>query len=147
MNMKKIIVAVSLEKETADPLQKIKLMDISPETEIHLVHIVPVILYARGMQFSVLTYPTKEERPQVEEAIVHKLQAVASDLFPQHKDIIYKCLFDSNEKAAFCDYVKEQKADLVVVATRGRHGLTTVFDSSFAQHQLKYSPTNVLILR
>jgi nucleotide-binding universal stress UspA family protein len=147
MKINKMIVAVSLEPETSGPLQKIKMMDISPTTEVHLVHIVPVIFYARGMQFNVLTYPLKEERPQVEEGILHKLQTVASELFPQHKNVIFKCIFDSNEKAAFCDYVKEQNADLVVVATRGKHGVTTIFDSSFAQHQLKYSPTNVLILR
>lgn len=147
MKAKKIVIAVSLEEETLKPLQQLKNMDISKDAEIHLVHIVPTILYARGMQFSVLTYPLPEERPKIEEDIISRLKEVKKDIFPEAQDVIFKCLFDANEKAAFNDYVESQKAELVVVATRGRHGLKTMFDSSFAQHQLKYSPVNVLVLR
>lgn len=147
MNAKKIIVAVSLEEETHRPLMQLKSMNIEKDAEIHLVHVIPTIIYARGMQFSVLTYPLPEERPKIEESIMAKLAEVKKEIFPDHKNVIFKCLFDANEKAAFNDYVEEQKADLVVVATRGRHGIKNFFDSSFAQHQLKYAPANVLVLR
>lgn len=146
MKASKVIVAVSLEEETQKPLKQIKNLGIDA-AEIHLVHIVPVILYARGMQLSVLTYPLEEERPAIEEGILKKLGTVAKELFPEHKNLVCKCLFDVNVKSAFCDYVEKEKADLVVVATRGKHGLKNLFDSSFAQHQLRYAPTNVLILR
>lgn len=147
MKARKIVIAVSLEEETLKPLHQLKNMNISNDAEIHLVHIVPTVLYARGMQFSVLTYPLPEERPKIEESIIAKLKDVKKDVLPDAQNVTYTCLFDSNEKAAFNDYVESQQADLVVVATRGRHGLKTFFDSSFAQHQLKYSPVNVLILR
>lgn len=147
MKARKIMIAVGLEQETNAPLMKIKEMSISSDAEIHLVHIVPVILYARGMQFSVMTYPLDEDRPKIQEVITEKLKALGSDLFPGFKNIKYACLFDANEKAAFTNYVEEQKGDLVVVATRGKKGLSNFFDSSFAQHQLKYSPANVLVLR
>ncbi len=147
MKYNKIIIAVSLEEETQRPLIKLKDMDIDVHCEIHLVHIVPVILYARGMQLTVLSYPLDEDRPKIQEAILARLKTVKNDILPRHENVIYKCLFDSNGKAAFCDYVEKEKADFVVVATRGKHGLTNFFDSSFAQHQLKYSSTNVLVLR
>lgn len=147
MKAKKIVIAVSLEEETLKPLQQLKNMDLTKDVEIHLVHVVPTILYARGMQFSVLTYPLPEERPKIEEGIITRLKDVKKDILPEAENVTYKCLFDANEKAAFNDYVEAQKADLVIVATRGRHGLKTIFDSSFAQHQLKYSPVNVLVLR
>ncbi len=147
MKVNKIIVAVSLEPETEKPLMKLKDMDIDVNCEIHLVHVVPVILYARGMSLSVLTYPLEEERPSIQEAILAKLSSVKNQILPHHGKVKFKCLFDANEKAAFTDYVANEKADLVIVATRGKHGLTNIFDSSFAQHQLKYSPANVLVLR
>lgn len=147
MKARKIVIAVSLEEETLKPLQQLKNMNIANDAEIHLVHVVPTILYARGMQFSVLTYPLPEERPKIEEHIIAKLKEVKNDVLPEAENVVYKCLFDTNEKAAFTEYIETQKADLVVVATRGRHGIKTLFDSSFAQHQLKYSPVNVLVLR
>lgn len=144
MNFKKIIVAVGLDEETHEALLKIKKIDIHPDTEIHLVNVFPVILYARGMHLAVLTYPLPQERPAIEETVLAKLKAVKDEILPEHKKVVFKCLFDSNEKAAFNDYVGSRNADLVVVATRKRHGL---FDSSFAQHQLKHSHSNVLVLR
>lgn len=147
MKVNKVIIAVSMEEETQKPLFQLKDLNFSPDTEIHLIHVMPVILYARGMDLTVLTYPLEKERPKIVETVTDKLKRLAKEIFPEHTNIVCECLFDSNEKAAFCDYVQEQKAGLVVVATRGRHGLKNFFDSSFAQHQLKHSPTNVLVLR
>lgn len=144
MNARKIVVAVSFEEETQKPLMQLKNMDIHPDAEIHLVHVIPVILYARGMSLSVLTYPLPEDRPRIEESVLKALTDVRNEIFPKHKNVVMKCLFDVNTKAYFTEYVEKEKADLVVVATRGRHGL---FDSSFAQHQLKHSSANLLVLR
>lgn len=147
MKAKKIIVAVSLEEEAQKPLSAIKELDLDLDAEIHLVNVMPVILYARGMHFAVMTYPLPEERARIEERVTSALADLKEDILPKHQRIHYKCLFDSNIKAAFTEYVKKQNADLVIVATRGKHGLKTFFDSSFAHHQLKYSPANVLIIR
>lgn len=144
MKAKKVVVAVNFEEDTHRPLFQLKDMEFDPESEIHLVHVMPVILYARGMSFNVLTYPLPEERPRIEENIIAALKDLKNEILPGHKHVVFKCLFDVNTKAAFTDYVKNEKADLVIVATRPRHGL---FDSSFAQHQLKHSSANVLVLR
>jgi nucleotide-binding universal stress UspA family protein len=147
MKFNKLIVAVSLEAETHVSLMKLKTMDIHLDTEIHLVHIVPVILYARGLHLSALTYPLMEERPKIEEPILAKLTNIKTEIFPNHKNVTFKCIFDANEKMAFCDYVEHQQADLIVVATRSKHGIANFFDSSFAQFQLGHSSTNILVLR
>jgi nucleotide-binding universal stress UspA family protein len=147
MKCKKVIVAVSLEAATHGPLLKLKNIDIDPDAEIHLVHIVPVIMYGRGIHLSVMTYPLPEERPKIETAILARLVAIKKEIFPEHKNVVYKCLFDSNEKAAFSGYAQEEQADLIVIATRAKHGVMNFFDSSFAQHQVKHAITNVLVLR
>lgn len=147
MKAKKIIVAVSLEAETHAPLMRLKDMDIGLSVEIHMVHIVPVILYSRGLHLSVLTYPLESERPGIVENVLAKLAEIKKEILPYHEKVLYKCFFNSNEKAAFADYVEEQKPDLVVVATRGQNGVMNFFDSSFAQYQLKHSSSNILIVR
>lgn len=144
---KKIVVAVSLEEETRKTLFQLKGMGLSSDAHIHLVHVVPVILYARGLQLSVLTYPLPEERPSIEKAILARLESVKKELFIDHNNVTCQCLFDENEKAAFADYVLKAQADLVVVASRNKHGVSNIFDSSFAQYQLRHSSANLLILR
>lgn len=69
MNAKKIIVAVSLDPATHEPLKKLRDIGLSPNSEIHLVHIIPVTLYAKGVHLSLLNYPLPDERPQMEEHI------------------------------------------------------------------------------
>jgi len=138
---------VSLEKETHRALLQLKNLDLNPDAEIHLVHVVPVIWYARGMQLSVLTYPLEDERPRIEQAILAKLNSVKDELLPLHTNVTCRCLFDANEKAAFADYALKSQADLVVVASRNKHGVVTLFDSSFAEYQLKHSTSSILILR
>lgn len=147
MKINKLIIAVSLEPETHGPLMKLKNMNIDVDSEIHFVHVVPVILYARGLHLSAMTYPLMEERPKIEESILAKLAEIKKEVFPNHKNITFKCLFDANEKMAFCDYVEHQQPDLVVVATRSKHGISNFFDSSFAQFQLGHSSSNILVLR
>jgi nucleotide-binding universal stress UspA family protein len=147
MKTKKLIVAVSLEEEAYKPLLGLKEMDIDSKVEIHLVHVMPIILCARGMDLTVQTYPLPEEKPRLQEQIIAALTDIKKEIFPTHKNVICKCLFAINTKAAFTDYVHEEKGDLVVVATRGKYGIKNFFDSSFAQHQVKHSAAKVLVLR
>ena len=147
MKITKLIIAVSLEIETHGALIKLKNINIDFDCEIHLVHVVPVILYARGLHLSALTYPLMTERPKIEETILGKLADVKTEIFPNHKNVTLKCIFDGNEKMAFCDYVEHQQPDLVVVATRSKHGISKFFDSSFAQVQLGHSSSSILVLR
>lgn len=147
MKANKVVVAVSLEFETYGPLVKIKEFDISPDAEIHLVHVVPIILYGRGLHPSVLTYPLVEERPKIREAILTKLKSIKNEIFPNHEKVFLECLFDSNEKMAFASYAEKQQADLVVVATRSKGAMMNIFDSSFAHYQLRHNSSNLLILR
>lgn len=147
MKANKVVVAVSLEDETNKPLIKLKDFGIDLSAEIHLLHVVPVILYARGLHPSVLTYPLPEERPKIREAILARLAAIKSEIFPHHKKIVYECLFDSNEKVAFFDYLEKQQADLAVVATREKHPVLNFFDSSFAEYQLRHASCPLLVLR
>lgn len=146
MKKQKIIIAVSLAEETQKPFLYLKQIPIPPNAEIQLVHMVTENVYVDGMDFA-LSSPSIEERQKLEEQIKLKLDGIKNLLFPLHTNVSSKIIFDTNIRAAFTAYVAKEKADLVILATRGRHGVKDFFDSSFAQHQVKYSPTNVLVLR
>jgi nucleotide-binding universal stress UspA family protein len=88
-----------------------------------------------------------EERPKIEETILAKLADIKKEIFPNHKNVSFKCIFDGNERMAFSDYVEHQQPDLVVIATRSKHGISNFFDSSFAQFQLGHSTSDILVLR
>ncbi len=90
MKINKLIIAVSLEPETHGPLMKLKNINIDLDCEIHLVHVVPVILYARGLHLSALTYPLMTERPKIEGTIFRKLADVKTEIFPNHKNVTLK---------------------------------------------------------
>lgn len=128
MKEKKIIIAVALTEETQKPFLYLKEIPIPLNAEIQLIHMVT-------------------ENVHGQDQINLKLEILKNEIFPLHTKIFTKILVDTNIRAAFTDYVAKEKADLVVVATRGRHGIKDFFDSSFAQHQVKYSPANVLVLR
>lgn len=147
MKLNKVIIAVGLEAENHCPLVKIKDLDINLKAEIHLVHVVPVIIYGRGLHSSVLTYPLPEERAAISAEIIARLAEFKQEIFPEHKNVTCKCLFNSNEKLAFSDYAREQEADLIIVASRTSHGFANFFDSSFTQYVLKHSLINVLVLK
>lgn len=146
MKAKKIIIAVSLTEDTQKPFNYLKEISIPPDAEIQFVHMVTENVYFDEMELAV-TIPSQEEKRKIEEQITIKLQSLINEIFPLHKNVFTKVIFDSNIRAAFIDYVAKEKADLVVVATRRRIGIVDFFDSSFAQHQVKYSPANVLVLR
>lgn len=146
MKPKKIFIAVSMAEETQKPFHYLKEFPIPPDAEVELIHMVTENVYADGFEL-VLTFPSKEEKQKLEAEITSKLRKIKQEFFPEHKQVKTKVLFDTNIRAAFTDYVAKQKADLVIVATRSRHSITGFFDSSFAQHQVKYSSANVLVLR
>lgn len=147
MKKGKIIIAVHLDAATQRPFEYLKEMPIVLDAEIQLVHMVPVTFHGVEMGFEIEAYPPKVDRPKIETEIKKKLAAFKEEFFPNHTNVSSRVIFDTNVKAAFSEYVEKEKADLVVVATRGRHGIKTFFDSSFAQHQLKYSVAHVLVLR
>ncbi len=146
MNLNKIIIAVNMPEETQKPFQYLKAIPFPPQAEIQLVHMITENVYADGMEL-IQTFPSREEKKKLENQIHIKLQNLKSNLFPEKTKVVTKVLFDSNIRKGFTEYVAIENPDLVIVGTRGRTGMKDLFDSSFAQHQVKYSPANVLILR
>jgi nucleotide-binding universal stress UspA family protein len=147
MNPKKVVIAVSLNKQDQKPLEKIKESAWLEGAEVHLVHIVETVAY--GSEMSPFFFPQESEQPKIRKEVLKELEKLSRRLFPHtgKPKVVTKCLIDFDGKSTFCDYSKKVKADLLIVATRGKKGIKGFFDSSFARYLSKYAPADLLVLR
>lgn len=128
-----------------DVLRPVHKMDFMLDTEIHLVHVVRKMDYDDGLSFNA-TFPLYQDTDAIKEAVMAKLKSIAPEILPyQHiGKIKFQCLFGFDPKHDFCQYLEEVKSDLVMVASRPKHGL---FESSFAYYVGRHAPCNVLVIK
>lgn len=144
----KAVVAVDLEHWKAGSWNPLKGLDFLQGCELHLVYVFPTTtVYAMSYLGEIpVPHPAPYDRVTVQESVEAALKSFADGAWQEgHKGkLVYKCLFAEDPKAAFCDYVLEQKADLVVTAAREKRGF---FESSFSQYVTKHTKANVLVLK
>lgn len=147
MDYKKIMIAVNLNRADQKPFDKLKNSTIFEGTEVHLVHVLEVQPYST--ELSLFFYPNQSEYPRIKKKAEKELEHLQRKIFPHtgNPKVVVKCLIGDNAKENFAQYSKKVKADLLIVATRGKKGIKGFFDSSFARYLSKYSPADLLILR
>lgn len=145
--MKNIVICASLNDDSLGLLKQLKGNDLLKDAKLHFVHCFEIQIYTSD--FSPYVFPTEETYPEIEKSTVAILKNVAKEVCTetQFKNADFKCFFSHSPKEKVREYLKEEKADLVVVATRGKHGIEGLFSSSFAEHLLKYSPCDIHVLR
>lgn len=142
--MKNVVICVSLNDESLDNLAQLKGDQILKDAKVHLVHCFEIQVYTSD--FSPYIYPTEEKYPEIEAASLKILDSLQERLGLEEK-VEKKCFFSQSPKQRLKEYLEESKADLCVVATRGKHGIQGLFSSSFAEHLVKYSPCDLHIKR
>lgn len=147
MQPKKIVIAVNLDQKDQKPLERLKNTPWFENTEVHFVYVLECAYYGVGL--TAYYYPPTSEFPRIKKEVTQHLTKLSRKIFPHtgEQKIVVKCLFEQDAKESFCQYAKSVKADMVIVATRGKKGIKGFFDSSFARYLSKYSPADLLILR
>lgn len=145
--MKNIVLCASLNDDSLSLLKELKNSSLFENSNVHLVHCFEIQLYTAD--FAPYIYPTEDKYPEIEEATKTILQGVESALKdnPKIKSFETRVFFSQSPKQKVKEYLDDIKADLVVVATRGKHGIDGLFSSSFAEFLVKFSPCDVHILR
>lgn len=145
--MKNVVICASLNDESLDLLKTLKGSPLLTGCKIHIVHCFEVQIYTSD--FSPFIYPTEDKYPEIESACLKILDTLATNICTpeQLKSTEKHVYFSQSPKQRVHEYLVENKADLVIVATRGKHGIEGLFSSSFAEHLVKYSPCDVQILR
>lgn len=143
--MKEIIVCVDLNQDCIKTLkalpEKINLKD----ANVHFLHVFKSQLYDEDL--SPFTFPLPEQYIVLEKSAIMSLKRLGDDLDLDPARVSAKCFFSLSPKEKIKSYLDETKADLVVIATRGRHGIKGLFSSSLADFLCKFSPCDILVLR
>lgn len=143
--MKNIVLCVDLREECLNVLKTVGQKINLKEAKVHLVHAFEI--QSGVMEFATFVYPTEEQYPDIEKSVLDLLTSLQKDLGLPDSQVEKHCYFSHSKESAMKDYLVSKKADLVVLSTRGKHGLEGFFASSLADYLCKYSPCDVLVLR
>lgn len=145
--MKNIVLCASLNDDSLNLLKDLKDSSLFDGSAVHLIHCFEVQLYTAD--FAPDIYPTEDKYPEIEDASKVILKGVEDTLKANEKIKSFetRVFFSQSPKQKIKEYLESINADLVVVATRGKHGIDGLFSSSFAEFLVKFSPCDVHILR
>lgn len=146
--MKKIVVTVPLEeKELATLKEWGQMFDwniISEVTFLHVVHRV-----ATPMEFALVEVPDQESyekmKPELEKFLQEQVKTITPANFKGKAETIVDISFEPEETVI--DFLKANKTDLVVAATKGKKGFEGFFHHSFTEHLIKFGPCDVYVVK
>lgn len=143
--MKNYVLCTTIEDSCLDTLKRLKKDIELKHAVIHLINIVEIQVY--NVEFAPYVYPTEAQYADIEKNALDKLKNLQHALGVEDKNIIMKCFFEHSREQKIKHYLNEVNADLVVTATRGKHGIQGFFSSSFTDFLTKFSPCDVLVMR
>jgi nucleotide-binding universal stress UspA family protein len=143
--MKNIVVCADLNQQSLDTLKMLhRKLDLK-DTTLHFVHVFEIHMY--NADIVPIIFPTEAQYPEIEQSTLGILNKLAADIGLKEEQFKSKCFFSHSREEKIVNYLNEVTADLVVVATRGKHGIEGFFSSSLADFLSKYSPCDVLVMR
>lgn len=143
--MKNYVLCTSLEEASIDTLKKLKNDIELKDTNIHIITVIEKQIYT--VDFAPYIYPIETQYPSIEASALDLLKTLGQSLGVEEKNIFCKCFIEYDREKTVKDYLDKVKADLVIVATRGKHGVEGFFSSSFTDYLCKFSPCDVLVMR
>lgn len=143
--MKNYVLCASLDEQSLNTLKKIRTDLDLRHAKVHIVTVMEIQSYLLGVMPYI--YPTEAQYPEIEEGAISVLKGLADSLGIPDNQIVLKCFFSNEREKPILKYLKEVNADLVVTATRGKHGIEGLFASSFTDYLCRFSPCDVLAIR
>lgn len=143
--MKNLVVCVDLKEESLKVLATLKDKIDLKNTKVHLVHAFEI--QVAGMEFSTMIYPAPDQYPAIENSVMDILENLKNDLGLKTEQVEKHCFFTHSKEQEIKDYLEKHTAEMVVLSTRGKHGIEGFFASSLADFLCKYSPCDVLVMR
>lgn len=143
--MKTYVLCTSLEEESVNTLKKLKGDIEITDANIHVITVIEKQIYT--VDLAAYVYPIEAQYPSIEASALGILKTIGQSLGVEEKNLTCKCFIDYDRDKIVKQYLESIKADLVIVATRGKHGLDGFFSSSFTDYLCKFSPCDVLVMR
>lgn len=144
--MKNVVVCVDLNQNSLDTLKSIRKNLEFTNTMVHFIHVVEINIY--NADIIPAFYPNEELHPEIEKSTLRILDKLVKDIGAASDQVKQLCFFSHSREEKITSYLEEVEADLVVVATRGKHGIKGLFAAgSLTDFLCKYSPCDILVLR
>ena len=143
--MKKIVICSDLNPACSKTLSRLpQIMDLK-NTQIFFIHVFQSQLY----NFDLVPYvfPLPEQRPTIESSTNGLLSELGKNLDLKPGSFKVNCFFSYSRNEKIKEFLDDVKADLVVIATRGKHGVDGFFSSSLADYLCKFSPCDIFVMR
>lgn len=146
----KILVPIDGSKESIDAA--ILAMDIAKRygAEISVVHVVNINQYIQAIGLYTVSYPDSvkkviEGAKQEAAGWFAEIQKAAEQYGVKARSEVIETPF--SVVAGIVDYAEHNKADLIVIGTRGRSGFTKLLLGSVASGVITYAPCPVVVAR
>lgn len=143
--MRKIVLCVDLNQGCIDTFKTLAQKIDLKYARVYLVHVFENQLY--NADLVPFVFPLPEQHQAIEKSALEILDGLGKNLDLLSDNVKTKCFFAFSREQKIKDFLTEVDADLVVLATRGRHGIVGFFTSSLADFLCKYSPCDVFVLR
>lgn len=148
MRPQRIVVALPLEEELVRPLYEWgKNFDFSHVESVHFIHVVKKNI--TPLEFGLIETPDEGTFQDMVPTLEKFVQAEAKKILPEDfkGQVSMQLTKDFDPQEEVIDILKDRLATLIVVATRGKHGLDGLFHSSFTDYMIKYAPCDVFVVR
>lgn len=148
MRPQRIVIALPLEESLLGPLHDWgKNFDFSHVETVTFVHIVKKNI--TPLEFGLIESPDDSTYQDMVPALNTFLHEEAKKIIPSEfkGKIFFEVTKDFHPEEELIDILKKVKATLIVVATRGKHGLDGFFHSSFTDYMIKFAPCDVFVVR
>lgn len=143
--MKNIVVCADLNQNSLDTLKSLHQSLDFKDATLHFIHVFEIHMY--NADIVPVIFPTEVQYPEIEQSTLSILDKLSKDVGAKSDQVKLKCFFSHSREEKISSYLNEVHADMVVVATRGKHGIEGFFSSSLADFLCKYSPCDVLVIR
>lgn len=148
MRSQRIVIALPIEEELLEPLHEWgRRFDFTHVESIHFVHIVKQNI--TPLEFGLVESPDNgtyaEMVPTLNKFAKDEARKIIPDTFKG--PVEFHITKDFHPEEEIIDILKNLKATLVIVATRGKHGFEGLFHSSFTDYMVKFAPCDVFVVR
>ena len=141
MNFHRVVVATDFSEESLSAMETAFDLTLEHANVVFLVHVIEPFVPndpIGGLHPSVLA---------MNERALEELKALVPENREGDAEIQTTVLCDASPSKAIACFAREENADLIVVGTHGRTGLTRMLMGSTAESLLRYSPCQVLVVK
>jgi nucleotide-binding universal stress UspA family protein len=148
MSHKKIAIALPMEEKLLNPLHQWgSRFDWSHVREVHIIHVVKKNV--TPLEFGLIEMPDETTYQAMIPALEMHLRDEAQKIIPKEYrgEVYFHLNRDFSPDEEMIDILKKTNVSLVVVSTRGKHGFSGLFHSSFTDQMVKFAPCDVYVVR